>query len=100
MPQAGNSFQRLLVLLGQCRVARKYRRQDHLTEITMASTYEWSRSALENIGCVALCEPWTCALLDYFFKSAVQFKMTLICWRWGVSGIEGTRKRLPLRADV
>ena len=36
----------------------------------------------------------------YFFKSAVQFTMTLICWRWGVSGNEGTRKRLPLRADV
>jgi hypothetical protein len=36
----------------------------------------------------------------YFFKSAVQFKMTLICWRSGVSGNEGTRKRLPLRAGV
>lgn len=34
-------------------------------------------------------------LEGHFFKSDIQFKTTLICWRSGASGKDDTRKRLP-----
>ena len=85
---------RAVLLIGAEGVAFEYRdkgsnRPKFATDTTSSTGTRPASSAQANVSSAT-----------YFFKSAVQFKMTLICCRSGASGNEGTRKRLPLPAGV